>query len=71
MCLAVPAEVISVLPEGRAKVRLGGIVKEISTVFAGPVCAGDYVVVHVGFALGLIDKAEAERTLQLMQESAA
>jgi hydrogenase expression/formation protein HypC len=63
MCLAVPAEVIEVVDATRARVSLGGVVKEIALHLVDDVAVGDYVLVHVGFALGKIDAEEAARTL--------
>ncbi len=67
MCLAVPAEVIEVVDATRARVSLGGVVKEIALHLVDGVVAGDYVLVHVGFALGKIDPDEARRTLEALK----
>jgi hydrogenase expression/formation protein HypC len=66
MCLAVPAEVVALLEGGRARVSLGGITKEISLALVDDVAVGDYVLLHVGFALGRIDAGEARRTLEAL-----
>lgn len=66
MCLAVPAEVVALLEGGRARVSLGGITKEISLALVDDVAVGDYVLLHVGFALGRIDACEARRTLEAL-----
>ncbi len=63
MCLAVPAEVIEIVDATRARVSLGGVVKEIALHLVDGVAVGDYVLVHVGFALARIDPEEAQRTL--------
>jgi hydrogenase expression/formation protein HypC len=68
MCLAIPALVVELLPEGQAVVELGGIRKEISVALVADVRVGDYVVVHVGHAIGLIEPQEAERTLAMFAE---
>ncbi|EPY03018.1 HypC/HybG/HupF family hydrogenase formation chaperone [Magnetospirillum fulvum] len=68
MCLAIPAEVIELLPDEMARVSLDGIVKTISVGLLDEVAVGDYVVVHVGHALARIDEAEARRTLALIAE---
>jgi len=68
MCLAIPAEVITLLPDEMARVSLDGIVKTISVGLLDEVAVGDYVVVHVGHALARIDEAEARRTLALIAE---
>ena len=69
MCLAVPAEVVALLEGGRARVSLGGITKEISLALVDAVAVGDYVLLHVGFALGRIDAEEARRTLEALVAS--
>jgi hydrogenase expression/formation protein HypC len=66
MCLAVPAEVLSIAAADAAVVSIGGVRKTISTALLDAVEVGDYVLVHVGYALSLIDEAEARRTLQLL-----
>lgn len=69
MCLAIPARVESVNEaENGATVSLGGVRKEISLALVDGVRAGDYVLVHVGFALQKISEEEAARTLALMRE---
>ncbi|MDR2155577.1 MAG: HypC/HybG/HupF family hydrogenase formation chaperone [Burkholderiaceae bacterium] len=73
MCLAIPAQLIELRPGDQAIVNLGGIRKEISIALVDGVKQGDYVVVHVGHAIGVIDPEEAERTLALfaqLEESA-
>lgn len=75
MCLAVPGKVIeihaqdSLLPT--ARVDFGGVVKEISLAYTPQARPGDYVLAHVGFALTVIDEAEAARTLEALREVAA
>ncbi|MFC0239323.1 HypC/HybG/HupF family hydrogenase formation chaperone [Rhodopseudomonas telluris] len=68
MCLAIPAEVIELLPEQMARVSLDGVSKVISVALVEGVAVGDYVVVHVGFALTRIDPEEARQTLALLAE---
>uniref|UniRef100_E6VKL6 Hydrogenase maturation factor HypC n=1 Tax=Rhodopseudomonas palustris (strain DX-1) TaxID=652103 RepID=E6VKL6_RHOPX len=68
MCLAIPAEVIELLPDQMARVSLGGVGKVISVALVEGVAVGDYVVVHVGFALTRIDPEEARQTLALLAE---
>lgn len=67
MCLAVPGRVESILSAGdfdaRAKVSFGGIQKEVCTAFVPDVKPGDYVLVHAGFALSIVDEEEANRLL--------
>ena len=71
MCLAVPVEVVEVLENERAIVDMGGVRKEISIVLLDGVRIGDFLIVHVGFALEKIDPEEAEKTLRLMGEETA
>ena len=68
MCLAVPCRVTQLLPDQRARVELDGVQKEISLAFVGPVAVGSYVILHVGYAIGVLDPEEAEITLSLFQE---
>lgn len=65
MCLAVPARIESLTAEGNALVDLGGMRKEISLALLDEAAVGDYVIVHVGYALQKLDEAEAQRTLAL------
>lgn len=70
MCLAIPAKLIELKTADQAVVDLGGIRKEISVALVPGVAVGDYVIVHVGHAIGQIDPAEAERTLAMFGEVA-
>ena len=65
MCLALPALLVALLPDQQAVVNLGGIRKTVSVALLDQVQVGDYVIVHVGHALGVIDPEEARRTLAL------
>lgn len=71
MCLAIPALVTGLLPDGMARISLDGVVKTISVALVEDVRPGDYVIVHVGHALARIDPDEAERTLALLAEAGA
>jgi hydrogenase expression/formation protein HypC len=70
MCLAIPGKVLSisdgVLRTGR--VAFGGIVKEVCLEYVPEADVGDYVIVHVGFAISRVDETEAARTLAWLQE---
>ena len=68
MCLALPACVLEIRPDQQALVELGGVKKEISTVLVGDVQPGDYVIVHEGHAIGVLDPEEARKTLALFAE---
>lgn len=71
MCLAIPARVEELLDDDLATVDLGGVRKQVSLALVDGVAVGDYVIVHVGYALNRIDPVEAERTLALFAEMAA
>ena len=71
MCLAIPALVVELRPNDQAVVNLGGIRKEISVALVDGVQVGDYVIVHVGHAIGTINAEEAQRTLGLFAEMEA
>lgn len=68
MCLAIPARIEQFIAEDSAIVNMGGVHKEISLALMEGVALGDYVIVHVGYALQKLDPAEAERTLALFAE---
>jgi hydrogenase expression/formation protein HypC len=70
MCLAIPARVAEILAGDQAVVDLGGVRKDISLALVDGVQVGDYVIVHVGYALNKLDPEEAERTLALFAEMA-
>ena len=65
MCLALPARVVELRGGECAVVELAGVRKEISIALVPQACPGDYVIVHVGYALGLLDIDEAHATLAL------
>ncbi len=77
MCLAVPGKIVSICdrPEvtGDAtlwrtgKVSFGGVIKEVSLAYVPEAQINDYVIVHVGFALSIVDQAEAEATLAYLR----
>jgi hydrogenase expression/formation protein HypC len=71
MCLAVPGQVLSIegselIREGR--VAFGGIIKHVNLAYVPEVVVGDYVLVHAGFAITIIDAEEAGRTLRALDE---
>lgn len=68
MCLAIPARVVQIFDGERAVVDMGGVQKEVSLALLEDVSEGDYVIVHVGFALNRLDPEEAEKTLALFAE---
>ncbi len=65
MCLAIPVRVVEMVGEDAAIVDLDGVRKEISLALVEDVKPGDYVILHVGYALTRLDPEEAERTLAL------
>ena len=72
MCLAVPAKILSIT-EGdelsrSGRVSFGGVVKEVNLAYVPEAEVGDYVVVHVGFALSVVDEEEAARTLDYLRQ---
>jgi hydrogenase expression/formation protein HypC len=69
MCLAIPVRIVEVLPDEMAKVSLDGVVRTVSTALIENPEVGDYVVLHVGYALAKIDPDEAERTLEMLAEA--
>jgi hydrogenase expression/formation protein HypC len=71
MCLAIPACVEELIADDSAIVNLGGIRKEISLALVDGVVLGDYVIVHVGYAIQKLDQVEAEHTLALFAEMSA
>ena len=71
MCLAIPVRVVEILPDEMAKVSLDGVIKTVSTALVEDIAVGDYVVLHVGYALAKIDPEEAERTLELLAQAGA
>ena len=71
MCLAIPARVVELLEDGSAMVDVGGVRKEISLALMDGVAVGDYVIVHVGYALNRLDPEEAAKTLRLFAEIGA
>lgn len=68
MCLAVPTKVVELLPDRMALVEMGGVQRKISLDFVDNVKVGDYVIIHVGFALERLDPKEAQKTLELISE---
>ena len=69
MCLAIPAKVVEITDGDQAIIELGGVRKDISLALVDDVTIGDYVIVHVGYALTRLDPDEAEKTLALMAEA--
>ena len=71
MCLAIPGKVLEITTENdmlTGKVAFGGITKKISLEWVPEVKVGQYVIVHVGFAISTMDEEEAQATLNLIDE---
>lgn len=71
MCLALPALVVALNANDEAVVDLGGVRKTVNVALVPEAREGDYVIVHVGHAIGVVDPAEAAATLQLFAEMQA
>jgi hydrogenase expression/formation protein HypC len=78
MCLAVPGKIVSITEPTdvsgdpalfkTGKVSFGGVLKEVSLAYVPEATVGDYVIVHVGFALSIVDTEEAEETLKILSQ---
>jgi hydrogenase expression/formation protein HypC len=71
MCLAVPGKIISIEGEDlarSARVSFGGIVKQVSLAYVPEAEVGDYAIVHVGFAISLLDEDEALQTFEYLKQ---
>ena len=70
MCLAVPVRVVSI--EGNeAEVEIGGVRRRVSIVLTPEAGVGDYVLLHTGYAINVINEAEAQETLKILEEMAS
>ncbi len=69
MCLAVPV-LIQSIEDTRAVVELGGVKRTISLMLTPEARVGNYVLVHAGYAIGILDEEEAQETLHLLEEMA-
>ena len=67
MCLAVPVQVVS-MEGNEADVEIGGVKRKVSIMLTPEVRVGDYVLLHTGYAISVIDEAEAKETLKLFTE---
>jgi hydrogenase expression/formation protein HypC len=72
MCLAVPGQLLSIEGDDdltrQGRVAFGGIVKQVNLAYVPEAAVGDYVLVHAGFAITVVDTAEALRTLAYLAE---
>ena len=73
MCLAIPGKLISITAElddtfRQGKVSFGGIIKEVNLSIIPEAKLGDYVLVHVGVAIGIVDEEEAQQTFEYLKQ---
>lgn len=68
MCLAVPARVIEIYNDQSGLVEMSGIRKKVSLELTPEATIDDYVIIHVGYALSLLDKEEAMKTIKELRE---
>ncbi|MCT7990782.1 HypC/HybG/HupF family hydrogenase formation chaperone [Laspinema olomoucense] len=73
MCLAIPGQIISISDDAEplmrtGKVSFGGVVKTVNLAYVPEAKVGDYAIVHVGFALSIIDEGEAQETLDYFKQ---
>jgi hydrogenase expression/formation protein HypC len=77
MCLAIPGQVLEIVDEGNrlARIDVAGVKRNVNVGLlygeGGGVEVGDWVLIHVGFAISKVDEAEAEATLRLLEEAGA
>jgi len=69
MCLAIPAQIREIGAADTALASVGGVEREINIALVDDLEVGDYVILHVGYALSRIDAQEAEKTLELMNQA--
>jgi hydrogenase expression/formation protein HypC len=72
MCLAVPGKILSIYGEDnvhrKGKIDFGGIIKEVSLAYVPEAKVNDYVIVHVGFAISILDEKEAQRVFEYLRQ---
>ena len=72
MCLAIPGRILSIAGDDplmrTGRVSFGGIFKEVNLAYTPEAGVGDYVIVHVGFAISTLDQTEANRVFDYLQE---
>jgi hydrogenase expression/formation protein HypC len=69
MCLAVPVKVVAI-DGNEAEVEIGGVKRRVSIVLTPEARVGDYVLLHTGYAINVINEAEAQETLKILEEMA-
>jgi hydrogenase expression/formation protein HypC len=70
VCLAIPVKIVSVNAD-EAETEIGGVRRRVSIAFTPEAKVGDYVLLHTGYAITVVDEAEAEETLKLLEEIAS
>ncbi len=73
MCLAIPGKILEILKENdplerTGKVSFGGILKEVNLAYTPEAKVGDYVIVHVGFAISVVDEEEAQKVFEYLEQ---
>jgi hydrogenase expression/formation protein HypC len=72
MCLAIPGKILSIAGDDplmrTGRISFGGIVKEVNLAYTPEAGVGDYVIVHVGFAISTLDQTEAHRVFDYLRE---
>lgn len=75
MCLGIPGEVLSIEPNAAGitmgKVSFGGVVREVCLAYVPDVQVGDYVIVHAGFALSILNEEEAKEVFAMLEQISA
>lgn len=67
MCIGIPGQIMARLADGNAKVDVCGVQREVNLTLVGDAAVGQWVLVHVGFAMSIIDEVEARDTLDALQ----
>jgi hydrogenase expression/formation protein HypC len=70
MCLAIPVKIVSI-DGNEAETEIAGVRRRVSIAFTPEAKVGNYVLLHTGYAIGVIDEAEAKETLKLLEEIAS
>ena len=70
MCLGIPMRVVEIISTDKARVETGKVTIDVSTQLVEEIKIGDYVIIHAGFALQVMDMKAAEETLDLLDQMA-
>jgi hydrogenase expression/formation protein HypC len=75
MCLAIPGKILNITGEDSllrvGKISFAGVVKEVSLAYVPEAEVGQYAIVHVGFAIAIVDESEAQKTLDYLEQMQA